>query len=638
MDARTETRKALNVLTDMQDGTARVLAAEVLARRVRNQGPDEMLPEVLEHLVHAYTFGVDTPEAFAAFSELLRLYDTHPEYFDEHDTHLLFWQFKWIADGLPDYPEITREVAEALLDDMEARYRQAGHSMAAVSRARFNWASANGDDEDAERYWTQWNAIADDDMDCEACHHSALIHRMVSLGRYGDAVNLGPLDNATCNREPAGMFLELAKAHLHTGDASASTEYLQSSISHHDRTLRDPERIADWFEIFARSNQLDEGLAMLRTIGLDAVEGQGAPMHRLRYCLAMIRGLSAHPHAGERPTGLEAYPTVATLADACEREAAALAAAFDARAGKPHWAGLLAEARQARVLADLGETEEPAEIAEPSAAPADESAGASHPTSASDPFASDPSASDPSAAAEELARHEQWDEAAPLYDRAAMQREAAGDILGAGLAYAESAQVRSMSGCYADAVRVFQQSWDRLIAGEAHPNLLVQVAYAWAGSEAELSEADVTGTTVRDALAGISDVDTATMTGELAEQEQRGNVVRRARIHDILSRLAAARGDAISAAEEAMRAGEGFGSAGEIRSASDAFLLAARQSHEAKRYDDAAWAYESVIEALIATSQRSAVPAVLDEFVALLKDSGQHERAEIVVQEYMGLS
>lgn len=627
MDARTETRKALNVLNDMPDGTARVLAAEVLARRVRNQGPDEMLPEVLEHLVHAYTFGVDTPEAFATFSELLRLYDTHPEYFDEHDTHLLFWQFKWIADGLPDYPEITREVAEALLDDMEARYRQAGHSMAAVSRARFVWASANGDEEDAERYWTQWNAIAGDDMDCEACHHSDLIHRMVSLGRYDDAVNLGPLDNATCNREPAGMFLELAKAHLHTGDASASTEYLQSSISHHDRTLRDPKRIADWFEIFARGNQLEEGLAMLRSIGLDAVEGQGAPMHRLRYCLAMLRGLSAHPNAGELPTGLEAYPTVAALVHACEREAVNLVAAFDARAGKPHWASELAEARQARVLADLGEAKEPVDAAEPSAAPYELSTETTRPTSLSDPFA----------AAEELARHEQWDEAAPLYDRAAMQREAAGDILGAGLAYAESAQVRSMSGCYADAVRVFQQSWDRLIASEAHPNLLVQVAYAWAGSEAELSEADVTDTTVRDALAGISDVDTATMTGELAEQEQRGNVVRRARIHDILSRLAAARGDAIGAAEEAMHAGEGFGSAGETRSASDAFLLAARQSHEAKRYDDAAWAYESVIEALMATSQRSAVPAVLDEFVALLKDSGQHERAEIVVQEYMGL-
>ncbi|MCP1388008.1 hypothetical protein M5J20_07365 [Corynebacterium sp. TA-R-1] len=627
MDTRTETRNALNTLNGMPDGPARVLAAEVLARRVRNQGPDEMLPEVLEHLVRAYTFGVDTPEAFATFSELLRLYDTRPEYFDEHDTHLLFWQFKWIADDLPVYPEITREVAEALLDDMEARYRQAGHSMAAVSRARFAWASANGDEEDAERYWTQWNAIAGDDLDCEACHHSDLIHRMVSLGRYDDAVRLGPQD-ATCNREPAGMFLELAMANLHTGDARACTEYLRSSISHHDRTLRDPERIAGWFEIFARGNQLDEGLAMLSTIGRDAVEGQGAPIHRLRYCLAMLRGLSAHPDAGELPTGLEAFPTVAALVDACEREAADLVAAFDARAGKPHWAGVLAEARQARVLADLGEAEEPVEAVEPSAVPDDLSAEISRSASVPDPFA----------AAEEFARREQWHDAAPLYDRAAMQREAAGDILGAGLAYAESAQAQTMAGRYVDAVSVFQRAWDRLIASEAHPNLLVQVAYAWAASEAELEEADATGATVRDALVGIPDVDTATMTGELAEQEQRGNAVRRARIHDILSRLAAARGDAAGAAEEAMRAGEGFGSAGEIRLAAEAFLLAARQLHEAKRYDDAAWAYESVIEALVATSQRSAVPSVLDEFVALLKATGQHERAELVLKEYMGLN
>lgn len=619
MDAIAETRRALRALDEMPDGAARVLAADTLVRRVREQGPEEMLPKALLQLVRAYVFGADGQEVFTPFAEVLRLYDTHPEYFDEDDTFNLFWAFKWIGDSLTLFPEVDPELARSLLDEMERRFRLAGYGMAAVAKAQYSWAVINGDQAEAERAWNAWNS-AGDDMDCPYCRRAEALHRLVRQQRYDEAIELGVLEGAKCNRQPAGMHLEVAKAHLYAGNAAACDAHLGISMATHNSTLRDVQRVGDWFELLARGNRLEDALAMLRTVGAGAVDGQGSPFHRLKYCLAVLRGLRAHPGAGELPTGIPALPTAASLADACEREAATLAAAFDRSAGNSRWADALAATRKSRVLLDLTGVDV-ADTAVRSQA-AEDAQGAAV-------------ASDPFTAAEVLAQQERWDEASLLYRQAAFKRENAGDILGAGVAFAEEAQAAAMTGHVETAAATFYRAWENLTAAGADPGLLIQVAYAWANSEAQAVQrrgANLipAGHSVLDAIDHLADVDT--------DAESQDDAFRSAQVHDIRARYLASRGETAEAAAEAVAAGEQFGTSGAIREAADAFLMAARLQRALGRYHDAEWAYESVIEALVATSQRSAVPSVLDEFVALLKATGQHERAEQVLQEYMGLN
>ena len=95
-------------------------------------------------LVEAYTFGGEGQKSFVVFARALRLWDESPELFDASDEHNLFWEFKWIASDLPDYPQIRREQAEAFLDDMQRRFELQGSGVSAVLAARFGWAWQSG--------------------------------------------------------------------------------------------------------------------------------------------------------------------------------------------------------------------------------------------------------------------------------------------------------------------------------------------------------------------------------------------------------------------------------------------------------------------------------------------------------------
>ena len=70
----------------------------------------------------------------------LRLWDQSPELFDAADRRNLFWEFKWIAADLADFPQISPEQAEAFLADMQRRFELAGNGLSSVRVSRFLWA------------------------------------------------------------------------------------------------------------------------------------------------------------------------------------------------------------------------------------------------------------------------------------------------------------------------------------------------------------------------------------------------------------------------------------------------------------------------------------------------------------------
>ena len=102
--ADADARRELRTIRAMPYGSARTAAAEVIVRRIDAEGPQERLAEALLDLVEAYSFTGQGDRSFVTFARLLRLWDSQPELFDESDEHNLFWEFKWVAGDLPDYP------------------------------------------------------------------------------------------------------------------------------------------------------------------------------------------------------------------------------------------------------------------------------------------------------------------------------------------------------------------------------------------------------------------------------------------------------------------------------------------------------------------------------------------------------
>lgn len=121
----------------MPYGTARTAAAEAVARRIEAEGPREHLAEALLDQIEAYNFNGDGAKSFVVFARLLRLWDESPELFDEDDRRNLFWEFKWVAADLSDYPQISLEQARAFLADMLRRFELAGNGTAAVRMSEF---------------------------------------------------------------------------------------------------------------------------------------------------------------------------------------------------------------------------------------------------------------------------------------------------------------------------------------------------------------------------------------------------------------------------------------------------------------------------------------------------------------------
>src|SRR5713226_3290360 len=79
--------------------------------------------------VSAALFAGQPDRMLVAFAWMLSQFDRDPE---AYDAHRLLWQYKWVVNALPDFPQITRAQIEEMFADMERRYRAFGASMQTI--------------------------------------------------------------------------------------------------------------------------------------------------------------------------------------------------------------------------------------------------------------------------------------------------------------------------------------------------------------------------------------------------------------------------------------------------------------------------------------------------------------------------
>ena len=645
----------------MPYGVARIAAAEAISRRIEAEGPKESLAEALLDQVEAYTFAGQAPKSFVTFARLLRLWDESPGLFDEGDEHNLFWEFKWIAADLPDFPQITAAQAEAFLDDMRRRFELAGHGISSVRMSRFKWAWHAGQP-GAEPERMAWvTGLRDDFEDCRACTIGSQVAYFTELARYDEAVRLGLTQDSSCNLEPTITHHSVALAALLTGDAELALARHRLALAASDNENRDiaPAR-GQAFELLARGGHLERALRRLRNDDAELLKEAPSPLSRLRFLHGVLAGLSASlaeaPERGAAATGLAdpAHGTVASLHAWVRGEAQTLTSAFDARNGTDYYAGLLQRALDALPAENplrFGAEQDRAstDIALAPGGTAAAQAGAAGATCAADTAdadSSDPEASveDPAARfsrAEALAAAGRAAEAHDAYLSAARASEQAGRLDDAGLAYAEAAQCSASIGEEEAAHASFALAVPRLVAGEADPEIRVAVLTAWAPVAARMAELAELLDALLAELDGYAEFDGIGLSEELDERLRRAWLQRRAALRDTLARsLASAPSqqrpqglDVDRAAAEAMAAGEEFAGIGRIDDAAHAFWLAGRIQRENGDAETALWSLESAFEGFTAAGDRDNRVRAAGELIKLLRSTGREERADEVVAQ-----
>ncbi|HEU4945863.1 MAG TPA: hypothetical protein VFT31_01805 [Kribbella sp.] len=201
-------------------GRARSAQLEEVVRRAEAEGAADIAFAARLNLIGAYLHGGEPRKSLVPFTRCVTDFDADPARYGDHQWKLL-WHFKSVPSTLTKFPEVPLERAYAVLDDMERRWLQGGHSLHAVHQYRWAVASHIGDTATAEEQFRLWSTAPRDQLsDCIGCDPTDKVVHLVSTDRPADAVALGHRvlgEQLDCTEQPQQILTALLPAYVAEG-------------------------------------------------------------------------------------------------------------------------------------------------------------------------------------------------------------------------------------------------------------------------------------------------------------------------------------------------------------------------------------------------------------------------------------
>ena len=564
----------------MPFGRARAETAARQVRLIEAEGPDEARAYALETLVESLTWIGEPGEALRPFVKLLRWWDAHPEFFDEGDQNILFWEFGWIVSDMCRSADQPVERVERTLDDMERRFALANRGLERVWACRLDWEMLRAGPA-LPAVFSAWLTMPVDAEDsCLACHENHHAEYLVATGDLAGAAAVAEAAltaDVACSREPMALMALAIWCHLELGHLDEVGRLLPQALAE-GRTVLPSSVIVPLgrlFEVLARTGNAARALKLLPGIATSLpVATQYVHLECWRHLLAGLTVLTDNGYAAE-PVAVPGFDatTVDGLTELVGRQAEALTEAFDTRHGTTVQAERLARARAASFVPyPLDAPVPPPVPAAPAVAPA---------------VVPEPRTTtrDRAEAAFEGGDHPR---AAALYRRAAAEAQAAGSLAEAGWCWAEAARNAQEIGQLVTAGHDYIEAATRLRAAGVTLEEIAPMYIAWAPGV----QAGAYRTYVRLAL---DDYPTPAHTGVTEKIEElapalfeatmlsaplfRRYVLARAGLRDAVARVMATWGDATDhqrALELAEESASRFLALGRTEAAAHAWWLAGR--------------------------------------------------------------
>ncbi|SBT49890.1 ferrous iron transporter B [Micromonospora auratinigra] len=341
--------RMLREIDGMPFGAAQIAAVEQLLRRA-DAGDDRHLAFATRmQATTAYTFGGEPAKSFVTFSWCLAEYDRDPQPYHERWTHQLLWYFKHMVSAMLTFPELPLDRTYAVLDDMERRYRESGHSLQAVHKHRYLVAAHVGAAEEAAEWYRRWVTTPRDALsDCAGCDPTTQVKYLVRTGRHDEAVALAEpvlAGRLSCAEQPQAILTALLTPYRETGRADAAREAHREAYRRMRSRLSELWEIADHIEFCTVTGNPTRALELVERHldWLDRAPSPGAAMNFAATAAAALRQLSAEVTVHRRAFGDRAAADVPVgeLAEELAGVATALAARFDERNGTAHQSTLI---------------------------------------------------------------------------------------------------------------------------------------------------------------------------------------------------------------------------------------------------------------------------------------------------------
>jgi tetratricopeptide (TPR) repeat protein len=328
-------RELMSRAYELPYGEARTLLTEEALRHAEASGDEALAFQVRLGLTTAYQYGGETAKTFTTFSRCLADLDRMGEAAGDGAAHRVLWHFKWIVNSLTRFPEVPLDRTYAVLDDMERRYRDGGHSLHAVHGCREKVARHLGDKEAAATWYARWHAAARDELaDCEACDPTAKVAHLAWQGRDEEAVAVAApvLDRqVTCSSQPQAILSELLPIYLRTGRHEEARDAHRRAYRLIRTELADMEDLDAHIEFCARTGNEPRGLEIVER-HLDWLDRAPNPYAAMRFAAAAALLLRRLDEMGPHDATVAGRPAADVRAELTAR-ATELAGRFDARNG-----------------------------------------------------------------------------------------------------------------------------------------------------------------------------------------------------------------------------------------------------------------------------------------------------------------
>ncbi|MEH1012592.1 hypothetical protein V6U90_05650 [Micromonospora sp. CPCC 206060] len=337
--------RVLHEVYEMPYGPGQVAAVEQLVRRADAEGDAHLAFAVRMLATTAYVYGGEPAKSFVSFSWCLADFDRAPQPYHARHADNLLWHFKYMINALLDFPEVPLDRTYAVLDDMERRYRDGGHSLQAVYKHRHRVARHLGADEEAAEWYRRWVTTPRDDLsDCAGCDPSAQAGYLAATGQDEAAVALAEpvlAGRLSCTEQPQGILTALLLPYLRTDRRDAARDAHRQAYRRIRGNLADLGQIGEHLEFCALTGNEARGLEIVERHleWLDRAPSPGAALEFSGAAALVLRRLDAAGHGdltvhrrahGDRPA---ADVPVSVLAVELADLATGLAARFDERNG-----------------------------------------------------------------------------------------------------------------------------------------------------------------------------------------------------------------------------------------------------------------------------------------------------------------
>ncbi|WP_433552115.1 hypothetical protein ACQP08_00215 [Micromonospora zamorensis] len=352
----------LRGISDMPYGAGQIAALEQLLRRV-DAADDRHLAFVTRmQATTGYIYGGEPAKSFVTFSWCLSEFDQDPQPYHQRHLHNLLWHFKYMVNGLLNFPEVPLDRTYAVLDDMERRYRAGGHSLQTVHKHRFRVANHVGDAEAAAHWYRLWQTTPRDDLsDCAGCDPTSQVNYLADTGRDAEAVALSEpvlAGRLTCNEQPQAILTALLLPYLRTGRDESARNAHREAYRRLRGNLADLWDIGDHVEFCTLTGNEARAVELVERHldWLDRAPSPAAAMHFAATAAAALRQAGQSGEATLYRRAAEGRPagevSALVLADELTRTATGLAERFDARNGTTHQSEWIARRLAVRPLGE----------------------------------------------------------------------------------------------------------------------------------------------------------------------------------------------------------------------------------------------------------------------------------------------